>query len=245
MSSTCHTCTSDSACSPPSHTLYCIKATEHNNPLIHVSEASCNFLQRCPHGVCVQGDIAAFKDYTADDSTEGGAPKKQAAPKSEGKKPEGKQEPDSQQKPQKQEAKAAPAQPKQPSGNDRLPAKQPAVSVPSACCFSSLPCILACILPCALNCLKELIPRQMLQRKQATCVSCKLLTAAVNFTHGAEDVCLTTGCSQVHTLSSQLVNYCLFDPAAYISDMPCRAFRWASHRKPLRQEAGERGGSGH
>ena len=70
--------------------------------------------------VCVQGDIAAFKDYTAEDAKGagggGGAPKKQAAPESEGKKAEGKQETAPQQKPQQQQQKSAPSQPKQPSG---------------------------------------------------------------------------------------------------------------------------------
>ena len=58
----------------------------------------------------VQGDIAAFKDYTAEDAKEGGAPKKQPA------KPEGKQEAAPAQKSQQQEQKPAPPQPKQSSG---------------------------------------------------------------------------------------------------------------------------------
>ena len=65
----------------------------------------------------VQGDIAAFKDYTAEDAKEGGggAPKKKAAPEAEAKKSEGKQEKAPQQKPQQNEQKPAP-QPKQPAG---------------------------------------------------------------------------------------------------------------------------------
>ena len=74
--------------------------------------------------VRVQGDIAAFKDYTAEDAKGagdgGGAPKKQAVPESAGKKAEGKQETAPQQKPQQQEQKPAPSQPKQPSG--KMPA---------------------------------------------------------------------------------------------------------------------------
>ena len=67
---------------------------------------------------CVQGDVAAFKNYTAEDAKGGGggAPKKQAVPELEGKKAEGKQETAPQQKPQQQEQKPAPSQPKQPSG---------------------------------------------------------------------------------------------------------------------------------
>ncbi|KAA6412928.1 MAG: hypothetical protein FRX49_13770 [Trebouxia sp. A1-2] len=59
-------------------------------------------------------DIAAFKDYTAEDAKGGGAPKKPAA-KPEAKK-ESKQETAPQQQPQQQEQKPAPSQPKQPSG---------------------------------------------------------------------------------------------------------------------------------
>ena len=69
---------------------------------------------------CVQEDVAAFKDYTAEDAKGagggGGPSKKQAAPESEGKKAEGKQETAPQQKPQQQEQKPAPSPPKQPSG---------------------------------------------------------------------------------------------------------------------------------
>lgn len=57
-----------------------------------------------------EGDIAAFKDYTAEDAKEGGAPKQQPA------KPESKQEAAPAQKPQQQEQKPAPPQPKQSSG---------------------------------------------------------------------------------------------------------------------------------
>ena len=65
--------------------------------------------------MCAQGDVAAFKDYTAEDAKEGGgAPKKQATPEPESKKAEGKQEAAPKQKPQEQ-SPAAP-QPKQPSG---------------------------------------------------------------------------------------------------------------------------------
>ena len=63
-----------------------------------------------------QEDVAAFKDYTAEDAKGGGAPKKQAAPKSEGQKPEGKQEAAPQQKAPQQEQKPAASQPTQPSG---------------------------------------------------------------------------------------------------------------------------------
>ncbi len=66
------------------------------------------------HHVCIQEDIAAFKDYTAEDAKGGGAPKKPAA-KTEAKK-EGKQETAPQQQPQQSEQKPAPSQPKQPSG---------------------------------------------------------------------------------------------------------------------------------
>ena len=62
----------------------------------------------------MQADIAAFKDYTAEDAKGAGAPKKPAA-KPEAKK-EGKQETAPQQQPQQQEQKPAPSQPKQPSG---------------------------------------------------------------------------------------------------------------------------------
>ena len=71
--------------------------------------------------LCVQEDIAAFKDYTAEDAKGGagggggGTPKKQAAPESEGKKAEAKQE-KAPQKPQQKEQKPAPPQPQQPSG---------------------------------------------------------------------------------------------------------------------------------
>lgn len=61
-----------------------------------------------------EADIAAFKDYTAEDAKGGGAPKKPAA-KPEAKK-EGKQETAPSQQPQQQEQKPAPSQPKQPSG---------------------------------------------------------------------------------------------------------------------------------
>lgn len=63
-----------------------------------------------------QGDIAAFKDFTAEDAKEGGgAPKKQATPESESKKAEGKQEAAPKQKPQEQSPAAS--QPKQLSGS--------------------------------------------------------------------------------------------------------------------------------
>lgn len=66
----------------------------------------------------MQGDVAAFKDYTAEDARGGGgggggAPNKQATPQPESKKAEGKQEAAPQQKSQEQ-SPAAP-QPKQPS----------------------------------------------------------------------------------------------------------------------------------
>lgn len=63
----------------------------------------------------MQEDIAAFKDYTAEDAKGGGAPKK-AAPKPSEDKKEGKQEAAPQQQPQQQQQKPAPSQPKQPSG---------------------------------------------------------------------------------------------------------------------------------
>ena len=65
----------------------------------------------------MQEDIAAFKDYTAEDAKGGGAPKK-AAPKPSEDKKEGKQEAAPQQQPQQQQQK--PSQPKQPSGQRLL-----------------------------------------------------------------------------------------------------------------------------
>ena len=66
--------------------------------------------------IMVQGDVAAFKGYTAEDAT-GGAPPKKAQP-AEGKQ-EGKQGSAPEQKPESQgQQPSAKAQPKQPSGRN-------------------------------------------------------------------------------------------------------------------------------